>query len=119
MDELDCISHVILDVVKFLLHAAGPCEVCVSFKQTAHEMGFLGQVRNESGHEVHCSKQALEFLLVFWSNKRCNFFHCLWTQLDSLRRDDASEVLDLLFLKETLAWVELESCLARFFDSFQ
>ena len=80
---------------------------------------FLVKVRDESRHKVHSSKQALEFLLVFWSNKHCDSFHFLWTQLDALRRDDASEVLDLLLLNETLAWVELESCLARFFDSFQ
>lgn len=101
------------------MHVIGPYEVYVSFQKTEYVVGFLGQLGDESRHKVHCSKQVLEFLFLLWSNKRRDASHFLWTQLDTLRRDDASEVLDLLFLNETLVWVGLESCSAGFFDSLQ
>ena len=107
MDGLDCMSNVILDGVKFLLHVTGPYKMYISFLQTALAVGFLGQIGNERRQKVHCSKQALDFLLVFWRSKRCDTSHFLRTQLDTLRCGDASEVLDLLFLNETLVWVEL------------
>ena len=47
MDKLNGMSNVCLDSFKLFLHIAGPKKMSVSFKQTAHKIGFLCQVRNE------------------------------------------------------------------------
>ena len=76
------------------------------------------RLRDEGGHEINCSEEALKFLFAAWQLQFYDRFVFLGSWLYIIWRDHSTKVFNLLFLNMTLLGVELDACCTSFINGF-